>query len=380
MTSTHRTTALALGVVAGLAVLAGSAAASLPCKVNSCGENTAELRGLSILGLSLSGIPNQEGQRLVPGSVRFGYGNVFTCPHLYDTGYSLGVANGELVARAPAPGTAVVSGACLQNALFRIDVPFTSETGVRLSRVLDLKIAARNTVATWFTDSRLSYVPTYELMDVAKNVSICPLREAWMDSWQVTGLPHGGNPIGVGGLAWRLTTDHAFIVQGETYDDAAKVDATRRGSDWINIACAGSAIAKMRLLGYDPMSTWSTSAERVATLKMLTAHYVADSPTSFTVNGTPLYWRSARQVKGAPDMYYGMPEPTSVGPIEGMWLSDGMRCLSHLRVWLATSLHIAGQTEAGDLAWIRGMGGAPACEAQSLTDVYWRTYTISHID
>ena len=62
------------------------------------------------------------------------------------------------------------------------------------------------------------------------------------------------------------------VLGGETYDDAGKtVRADQAG--WFTLACAGSAAAKMKLMGYAPQTEFdgsgapSTVAQRQATLK-----------------------------------------------------------------------------------------------------------------
>jgi hypothetical protein len=240
-----------------------------------------------------------------------------------------------------------------------------------------IKINARNDVSTWeYLSARRTTVPTYELIDIQKGISMCPLSEPWMESWQTGGLLERANPPGVPGLRWHAGTDNAVIVQGETYTAAASVDTTRSSPDWFNIACAGSAIAKARLMGYDPMATNSTAGERQSTLKMLTAHYVRDNSRSWTATGTPLIWVSNRTVPGQPD-YYGWPANLPSGPREAYWNAAGVTCISHLRLWrVATTLG----SEATAIAEIRRLAGVTACASTVPTGTIWRTTTVNHVD
>jgi hypothetical protein len=378
----HRTAALAIGVALGLGLLVREArrAEAAGCGFTACGTNTAELRGTPIRGLNVRGVTNADGVRVVPGSVQMvAPSSGIACSHFQELGYSIDVAGGSLIARAPAPATTIVQGPCLLGATFDLEVP-TVKGGKPVLAHVQLRIAQKSAVSTWFVDPAwASLVPTYELIDVARQVSICPTKASWMEDWQATDLgTDGQNPPGVPGLLWRTATDHAIVVQGETYAETASADPARSTAEWFNVACAGSAIAKLRLLGYDPMSGWSSRGERQATLKMLTAHYVPDSATAFTRTGTPLAWISARQVTAAP-LYHGMPAAERIGPIEARWQDTGAQCLSHLRLWMDPSLHGAGETEAGDLQAIVDQGGPPACGPPATSGVYWTTYTVDHI-
>src|SRR5262245_13583686 len=97
---------LVLAAAAGTTTLARvPTAAALGCQAWQCGLNTAGLRGTSIRGLQIAGQVNPDGVRLVPRSVRFASWPKVPvgCPPPM-TDYSIGVANGELIATSP-PGT-----------------------------------------------------------------------------------------------------------------------------------------------------------------------------------------------------------------------------------------------------------------------------------
>src|SRR5690606_26718795 len=89
-------------------------------------------------------------------------------------------------------------------------------------------------------------------------------------------------------------TDHlagaAAGLGGEAYDLDSKTVAPK-DPGWITVASAGSAAAKLRLLGYGPQSSETTPDQRQATLKMITADYCGDG-TSYTENGTPVLWEN----------------------------------------------------------------------------------------
>jgi hypothetical protein len=124
---------------------------------------------------------------------------------------------------------------------------------------------------------------------------------------------------------WRTPTQHALLLQGESYDGAGNIARSESGPRWINIACAGAALSKMRLLGFHPQGP-STERDRQATLKMLTARYHGER--TYTWPGVPLLWKHNR------NQYYGVPRPETVGPMESVWSSEGAECTAHPRLWL----------------------------------------------
>ncbi len=102
----------------------------------------------------------------------------------------------------------------------------------------------------------------------------------------------GGEPTNV---CPGLDPDETSIVliPGETYDLASNTVVPKQ-SGWVTVACRGHALAKMKLLGYDPADTYgSTADDRQATLRMITADYCGDG-TSFTQLGQPLDWADLR--------------------------------------------------------------------------------------
>ncbi len=102
---------------------------------------------------------------------------------------------------------------------------------------------------------------------------------------------------------------------------------------WVTAACRGHALAKMKLLGYDPDGEpqyQSTALERQATLKMITADYCGDG-SSMTVFGQKINWMDSRGYV-PPD--YGE-DPTL---LEARWDHNGAMCLDTPR--LHTRTHV----------------------------------------
>jgi hypothetical protein len=202
-----------------------------------------------------------------------------------------------------------------------------------------VRIDEESEVSTWGSPSSTA-VPTYRLVwhdvsaatavlgtKVKEGDSICPRREAWMESWQI---PSKNTKIEIRNK-WKEATDHLLIVQGETYRHDGSLDAA--GSEWFNIACAGTSVAKMRLLEFDPMRSTipGARAERQATLKMLTGRYLAgEGEPSYTSAGMPLLWRHSDG-----RAFEGEPEPSRVrtNVIEAYWGVRGAVCVTHRRTW-----------------------------------------------
>ncbi len=86
------------------------------------------------------------------------------------------------------------------------------------------------------------------------------------------------------------------IVHGETYD-AERKNIDQVGDQWITLACVDQAAYKVKRLGYGPNGNQgvggkpATAAQRVATLKMVTADYCGTGQ-SFTVDHARVYFKN----------------------------------------------------------------------------------------
>jgi ADYC domain len=161
-----------------------------------------------------------------------------------------------------------------------------------------LRFAASGTTTFWAGSSTI--VPTYEL--TYTNTT--------------DGAPRPLCTVGV---------NQAILFEGDRYDAARKtVIATGAASrGWINIACAGTALAKLFLIRHTEASqeVRTTRAERQAMLKMFTADVCGDG-TSFTVHGQPLFWADAKGITRFPNA------PRS---LEAVWNEKGAVCLEEPR-------------------------------------------------
>lgn len=116
-------------------------------------------------------------------------------------------------------------------------------------------------------------------------------------------------------------SNDAIIFAGDRYDAEHKtVTATGEASaGWFNIACSGTALAKLHLTRHTEASqiVKTTAIERQAMLKMFTADVCGDG-TSFTVHGQPLLWADANHLTG-----FNQPAAT----LEAVWTERGAICL-----------------------------------------------------
>ncbi len=338
------------------------------CPRWGCGSNTPIVAGSPFEALHLGGRANPDGIRLIPGSLHGG-----PC----GASAMLDVRGGELVGLDPG-GRIVCGGLGLAGAKFRLEVA----TPDGRHRRVTIRIAEVGRVHPWTVLlGALRPLPTYLLVEEQTRAPICYRSEPWMEAWQETSQV--ADPAGV----WHKPTHHALVVRGETYhgSDATVELSGRVGASWFNIACAGTAIAKLRLLGHDPADASSSRAERQATLKMLTARYCGTD--SFTERGMPVLWKSERGTQ-----FHGTPDPRSVGHIESRWNEHGAVCLSHVRAWRAGhkipaaltgycsttgSRRPSCETETQLIEEIRKLCELPDCTGSE--PALWSTHTVDHI-
>jgi hypothetical protein len=118
--------------------------------------------------------------------------------------------------------------------------------------------------------------------------------------------------------------NEAILFAGDRYDAARKTVTTGPATHgWVNIACAGTALAKLFLVRHTEASqqVQTTRAERQAMLKMFTADVCGDG-TAFTVHGQPLFWADAKGITRFPDA------PAS---LEAVWNEHGAVCMNQPR-------------------------------------------------
>ena len=113
----------------------------------------------------------------------------------------------------------------------------------------------------------------------------------------------------------------AILFAGDRYDaDRKTVTATGDATaGWFNIACVGTALAKLHLTRHTEASqiVKTTAVERQAMLKMFTADVCGDG-TSFTIHGQPLLWADANHLTD-----FARPAAS----LEAVWTERGAVCL-----------------------------------------------------
>jgi hypothetical protein len=151
---------------------------------------------------------------------------------------------------------------------------------------------------------------------------------------------------------WGSTDHYAIAFAGDHYDALHKtVEDTALGTTLFNLACAGTAPAKMHLMrhtnaGADVMDALGVlhrgvyptiPQQRQAMLKMFTADYCGTGH-AFTVDGQPLRYGDAKH------WYPETPTPgvlasPAIRSIEAEWTPDGVACLDMPRLFPIVDLH-----------------------------------------
>jgi hypothetical protein len=287
------------------------------CPRWQCGYNTSEINGKSLQELHLGGQQNADGIALAH----------FAPPLGLLLNWHLAVEGDALVAR----------GGLFGNSTLRGNQLLGSTIWLKLDGVLTIPvvIAGYEQVDSWASNGQpvsayaLIYPDLQNLLLLQR--SVC--KGTLLDPLQAS----------------------VVILAGERYDlDAKAVIPNQDG--WITLACAGSAAAKMALLGYGPHAKFSdqsapaTVDQRQATLKMITADYCGDGQ-SYTEDGTLLAWENQAGTVIPDD------EP---GASEAIWTEDGAVCLDVPRI-----------VDREDVACT-----LPSCDEFTLDDGEWATYNL----
>lgn len=266
------------------------------CPLWGCGENSPVMGPWEFHEGNTDGIPNDEGVVFL----NFQIGNQL---------YKPVVKGSQLYAWDPATNTAV-TGAGLTNGWFNVLTKDGSTFELRISKVTP---AAISPVKFWVGPT--TPIETYEL---------------WYTG-AATGRLCKNPPSGRGegpGRTWERPLE-AMLFTGDRYQAEKKLvtastyDTTE---GWFNIACAGSALAKLHLNRHTTAGETSThtttAAQRQALLKM----YVSDvcgSGTAYTEQGTPLHWQNPQhwwQLDGTEFAF------------EARWNENGALCLDTHRL------------------------------------------------
>lgn len=259
------------------------------CPPWDCGNNTAMLKGMEVDEVRLAGVPDPED---------------FTVLHLLYQGQKLKVrvVNGNLQG-VNNLNMVVASGAGVVGSVLRLQR--TADM-----KIYEIHIFGYDRVVTW-TNPPFT-LPMYHL-GYFENASI-PV--------DLCNDPPQPTP------EWNGLETYALLVEGERYDREQKQVSAASGADWLNIACAGSGIAKTALMRYDhrvPLADnhATTPAQRTAALKMITADYCGTGK-SFTEMHTPLRWHNQGDWVVSPHV--------TESSREALWTEDGALCLTRPRL------------------------------------------------
>ncbi|KIG12191.1 hypothetical protein DB30_01827 [Enhygromyxa salina] len=320
---------MACALTCGLAPLAGCDEAqpdddtelrglSYDCPRWRCGYNTSEVNGKSLQELHLGGLANADGVKLVG----------FFPPAGLLLNWTLTTEGDALVARGGLFGKGKLRGHALVGSILLLRV--------ESNLLVPVVIAGYEEVDSWATDGapQAAYALIYpDLAQPLLQKSVC--KGSLIDPLQAS----------------------VVILAGERYDLETKTVIPNQ-SNWITLACAGSAAAKMALLGYGPHANFDDSgapaspAQRQATLKMITADYCGDG-LAYTVDGTELIWENQS----------GTVVPTTTSDLsapEAIWTDAGALCLDVPRAADPSEVACA----------------LPSCDSLSLDDGEWASYAV----
>ena len=283
--------------------------------IANCGLNAAQINGYSIAELDLRAImANTRGIRFVE----------FLSP--YGESFEVTVQNGELVALQSGEQ---IKGDALIGFKFVLEVPLDAVKNEKASEAtateetahIPLYIVDHRDAWTW-THPDVHRLSAYALAYPENLEDYLQGGGSWNEppnlEASVSACP-GGSP--------SQTT--AFVFAGEVYDTENRTVIHSDTADypdiaqWMSIACAGSAAAKMKLFNYGPQADFdgqgnpATPMQRQATLKMITADYCGIGH-SFTATGTPLYWENE---------IYNADNANPQGALEAIWNENGAECI-----------------------------------------------------
>jgi hypothetical protein len=312
------------GSPSGLVTPPAGGGSGSSCSDWECGENSATVDGnLFFHELNICGAENSAGLRVTD----------FVGPSLKGGGtgehYKL-VVKGDSITAEPLHQTTPPSRPLTDHALIGLTlVAMTRASPFTPTRQISVAIAAVGTTDYWVDPG--AKVPTYVFAWNARLAKGAPL------CGQPTPQPLPGTPGTIGPPQppvlppdWRDRVGNdatlALVFTGDRYDAKQKLVTLENGpSCWINIACAGSAAAKMHLLrhttaGSDATHT-TTRPQRQAMLKMITDD-ICGTGQSFTVNREEVFYE---------DMHPWYPFPAAPRSIESMWNEQGAMCLDEAR-------------------------------------------------
>jgi hypothetical protein len=302
----------AVRLVLAVAALGGAACAGMEepelgedrfftCPEVDCGGNSPVVWGTPFHQLSENGAYNQENLRVV--SLRKA-----------GVSYELDV-RGDRLRGLDAFGNPVLTGGQLQDAAIVLEKK--GEAGFLYVHIVEATDAH---LRFWIGDAdpiwtyRLTW--SFLVNPGSTDQDVCPLV-APRDPW---------GPANV----------MAIFFEGDTYDRHTKTVTSigRTPEAWFNVACAGSAPAKLHATRHttagSDLEHSSSREERQAMLKMYTAAYCGTG-RSFTTIGEELAWQNAAGWNGG-DLHWQDDIVEPPPSWESVWTQDGAICLDAARL------------------------------------------------
>jgi hypothetical protein len=166
---------------------------------------------------------------------------------------------------------------------------------------------------------------------------------------------------------WGPVMHYAIAFTGDRYDPERKtVTDAEPGSSWFNLACAGTATAKMHLSRHTNAGAWTLSTwhaggdvldggapfrldvgQRQAMLKMYAADYCGDG-SAFTIDGQPLLYEDEKRWYTPPPPVLplaiaadGTLSPTGAR-VEALWTPTGAACVTTPRRFARSAIPCLG--------------------------------------
>ena len=326
------------GCVAGVGDEATSATEQFakPCPNFGCGENSPIMGPYNIPELHTRQLPNGDGVILK----YFQQGNAI---------YQVDIQNSKLVALYPGTNIIALQGAALTSGYLVLSYPASTNLPAGDAKLWfnHVSSAGQN---MWVGAS--TPVETYELLyEGAGSTARAPVCKRPPDS-KVDSATDGD------GHLWANRFESLFFT-GDRYDPqklTVSLSTPQRGL-WFNVACAGSAPAKLFLNRHTSASSapgFSTTVDqRQAMLKMYSGDFCGDG-TAYTVMGTPIHWTSA----------FNLSSPTgNQASYESLWDAHGALCMDVHR--LSNS---ADPTYAAFAETIRNTCGMKKCNLDAITN------------
>ncbi len=295
----------------------------LKCPDFGCGENSPLLGPFNIRELDKTGSPNAEGVS-VAGFVKGG------------TTYHLDVVNGRLRAwKLTFVGgwvfNTVLEHQQLVGGSLRLTYP---ENGDLHAGTVDVRVETVDEMSLKFWQGPADPVETYELTYSLPELTFGSPTPVCKNPLAIRpGLASTTKPALDGEKHVWPDRFSAIFFTGDLY----KTDYTVRiptGPDAVNvfnIACAGSAPAKLHLNRHTSASAvpgfTTTQPQRQAMFKMYGGDFCGDG-LHFTVQGTPIHWASST----------GLSSPAgNETTVESLWDDQGAVCMSTHRLQDSTS-------------------------------------------